>query len=39
MGRARQLRQQGATRDALTVLFASRQPPGLTPEWKRQIAE
>jgi tetratricopeptide (TPR) repeat protein len=39
MGRARQLRQQGATRDALTVLFAARQPQGLTPEWKRQIAE
>ena len=39
LGRARQLRQQGATRDALTVLFAARQPPGLTPEWKRQIAE
>src|SRR5262249_31093972 len=39
MGRARQLRQQGATRDALTVLFAARQPQGLTSEWKRQIAE
>jgi tetratricopeptide (TPR) repeat protein len=38
MGRARQLRLQGATRDALTVLFAAQQPPGLTPEWKNEIA-
>lgn len=38
LGRARQLRQQGSTRDAATVLQAALQPPGLTPEWKSQIA-
>ena len=39
LGRARQLRQQGHTRDAITVLNAALQPPGLLPHWKQQIAE
>lgn len=38
LGRARQLRQQGSTRDAATVLNAALQPPGLLPAWKQQIA-
>jgi tetratricopeptide (TPR) repeat protein len=39
LGRARQLRQQGSTRDAVTVLHAALGPPGLVPSWKQQIAE
>jgi tetratricopeptide (TPR) repeat protein len=39
LGRARQLRQQGSTRDAITVLNAALQPPGLLPSWTEQIAE
>jgi tetratricopeptide (TPR) repeat protein len=39
LGRARQLRSQGQTRDALTVLDVASQLEGATPEWLERLAE
>lgn len=39
LGRARQLRGQGATRDAVTVLQVAMQLDGQEPAWLEQVAE
>ncbi len=39
LGRARQLRSEGRTRDAAATLQGLLHTPGITPEWKAEIAQ
>lgn len=39
LGRARQLRNQGMTRDAVTVLEVASHLEGVSPEWRERLAQ